>query len=860
MLKTKWNIKKNKMPNIDLQIDKDVLSILVARGITKKKDIYNFLMADLDDLREPELLFDISKARDRVIKAIKNDEKICIYGDYDVDGITSTSVLYLGLIELGAKNIDYYIPIRDEGYGLNNEALSSIKEEGNTLVITVDCGITSYKEIEYANKIGLDVIITDHHTLLNPVVPNAYAVINPKRLENKYSFNDLAGVGTAFMLLWSIFKVLKTGEEAFKYLDLVAIGSIADVVSLVDQNRIIVKYGLKQLKNTHNLGLKMLCDKVFENKIEYDSTDISFVISPIFNAAGRLKDAKLVVRLLISNNPREVELIIEDLLNKNNQRKVIQNNIFEMAKKELNNSSDFVLISSSPNYHHGVIGIVAAKIVDSFYKPCIILEEKHEENIAVASCRSIANFDITKALQYCQDLLVKFGGHKGAAGFTIELDKIDEFRDRINEYAKQHLKEEDFYKIYDIDKQIPIQKISYEFIKSLDLLKPFGFGNPTPLLLTKSVMVENVKQIGASLNHLNFDISQKGYVNKGAVWFFKGEEYDNITKNLFFDIIFKLAISEYKGKNYTKVYIEDMKISNMGEDKAFYLNSLYDTSFPIKSIFYTNKEIEKNDDIRLELEIDRVLVYRGKEYITKLDNNISNLLIQCNSFYGYNYKAKIQDVKIVEGICNVDFVINREFDFVCYKKNDANLFKRIKTELLQDREYSNLDKKILKELFRENKNVLISSLNIGGDIEFKKEYVLDALETFSIYLYKKHNEKVYINIKDKNILQDKRLKFFTTKEKSRYAILDSLDGIDPKEFEKIILLDDTKEEEKGFVSIHYEYKIPSNVLKLNKENIKKYKMDNIYIKSLPNNEKIKLKEKMFAGEIILANDSINEII
>ena len=316
---------------------------------------------------------------DRILKAIDNNEKICIYGDYDVDGITSTSILYLAFKKLGAKNLDFYIPIRDEGYGLNNQALDQIKANGTDLVITVDCGITSYKEINYANSIGLSVIITDHHNLLDPVVPNAYAVINPKRLENKYPFRELAGVGTAFMVVLALFKRKGIYEEAFSYIDLVCLGTIADVVPLIKENRIIVKYGLERLKNTQNLGLKMLLKKVFPDKLdEYSSGDVGFTISPIFNAAGRLQDAKLVVYLLISDNEREISTIIDELLLKNKERKEIQNSIFDLAKEEIEKYSqtDYVLISSSPKYHHGVIGIVAAKLVDMYYKPCIILEEK----------------------------------------------------------------------------------------------------------------------------------------------------------------------------------------------------------------------------------------------------------------------------------------------------------------------------------------------------------------------------------------------------------------------------------------------------------------------------------------------------
>ena len=233
MQNTKWVLKEKKAQITSLPIDKDILNILATRGITKKEDIINFIQPNIKNLHDPLLLTDLEKAVERIFVAISNDEKICIYGDYDVDGITSTSILYLALKKLGAKNIDFYIPIRDEGYGLNNQAIKQIKDNGADLIITVDCGITSYKEINYANSLGLTVIVTDHHNLLDPVVPNAYAVVNPKRLENKYPFKELAGVGTAFMLVLELFKRKDMYEEALDYIDLVSLGTIADVVPLV---------------------------------------------------------------------------------------------------------------------------------------------------------------------------------------------------------------------------------------------------------------------------------------------------------------------------------------------------------------------------------------------------------------------------------------------------------------------------------------------------------------------------------------------------------------------------------------------------------------------------------------------------
>lgn len=861
MKKTKWELKKTSKLETNFPIDKDILSILNARGITKKEDIIKFLKPSLKDLEDPKKLYDIEKARDRIVKAIENNEKICIYGDYDVDGITATTILYLGLKELGAKNVTYYIPIRDEGYGLNNEALKSIKDDNVDIVITVDCGITSYKEIEFANKLGLTMIITDHHTLLNPVVPSAYAVINPKRLENEYSFNDLAGVGTAFMLLITIFEKYSRYEDAFKYIDIVSLGTIADIVSLTSNNRIIVKYGLEKISNTVNLGLKTLCTRIFGNieKHKFTSSDVAFGICPIFNAAGRLQDAKLVVKLLISNNIREIEVIIDELFLKNEKRREIQNEIFEIAKKELENSNDLVLVSSSPKYHHGVIGIVAAKLVDTYYKPVIVLEEKIEEKIAVASCRSISNFDITEALKSCSDLLVKFGGHKGAAGFTIKIENLDIFRKRINEYAKKILNEEDFTKLINIDRKITINKISYEFYKMLELLSPFGFGNPSPLFLTTNIIVEDTKLVGENKNHLSFNFSQKGYTIKNAMWFFNNE----LKNNIFYDIVYKLNVSEYKGRNFVKVYIEDMKESLLKEDKFSFIKSIYDTKFPMKSVFYTNKELTLDDKISINIEANRVIIFKNREYLSKLDENISQLLIQLKTFYNKKFNVKIENIEKKEGINVVEIIIKESFEFISYKKNPVNIFNKIKKDLIDNREYNSFEKQALSILFHKNKNILISLKNIEG-FKFTSENYLTLLKTFAIYKFNTENEKTLLLTKDKILLNDECLKTFVSlEEKSSYLILDKntyKKDVDLTKFKKVILFDNSVEKYENFEAVKIKIDISDNIKSINKENIEKYGVDNIYIKELPNDSKVEIKKKLELGEVILSDNSIIEIL
>ncbi|MDO4690808.1 MAG: single-stranded-DNA-specific exonuclease RecJ, partial [Fusobacterium sp.] len=390
----------------------------------------------------PFELKDMELAVKRIFVAIDKKEKIYIYGDYDVDGITSVSILYLALSELGA-NVDYYIPLRDDGYGLNKEAIKFLKDDSTDLVISVDCGINSIEEIKFANELNLDFIITDHHEI-TANMPKALAIINPKREENEYNFKYLAGVGTAFMLVYALFSKKNNLKAIDKYLDIVAIGTIADIVPLVSENRKFVKKGLRALNQTKWIGLKQLLRKIFPDDYEYrtySAYDVGYIIAPIFNAAGRLEDAKNAVKLFLEEDSFQCLKIIEELLQNNYDRKEIQNKIFEKSINEVEKQKLYeknLILVASKTFHHGVIGIVASKILDKYYKPTIIMEIKEDEGIATASCRSIEGLNIVDCLNSVSDILIKYGGHSGAAGFTISMDKIAELYERLDKYIEEN--------------------------------------------------------------------------------------------------------------------------------------------------------------------------------------------------------------------------------------------------------------------------------------------------------------------------------------------------------------------------------------------------------------------------------------
>lgn len=749
----KSKTEKQNFENINLSsvIDNDILKILYSRGITTEKEIREFLNPKLENIQNPYGLQDMEKTVLEIEKAIKEQKNIWIYGDYDVDGITSTSVLYMALKELGAENVNYYIPIRDEGYGLNNEALKKIKESGADLVITVDCGITAFPEVEFANSINLPIIITDHHNLNGDKVPDAITVVNPKRPENKFSFEFLAGVGTIFMVILCLYERIGKKAKAYKYLDLVAIGTVADIVPLVEENRILTKFGLEQLSRSKNKGLRFLLYKLFSTqnsdfneKTEYNSYDVGFIIAPVFNAAGRLKDAKMVVKLLISDNDREIEIIVKELINKNFERKELQNQIVEKVEKHIEESDlkeDYVIVDYSPEYHHGVIGIAASKIVDKYYKPAIIIEVKEDEGIAVGSCRSIGNFNILEALQSMPELFVKFGGHSGAAGFTIGIKNLELFRKKINKFAKTKLKEEDFVKIIEIDKQIPIQKVSYEFFQIIELLKPFGFGNPMPTFRTNNVLFENIKFIGENKNHIMFDIKQKGFFNKNAVWFNSGEYFKELNENLFYDIVYKLKTEMFQDRYYTKVYVEDVKVSQLKDDTLSYYHSLFNTSFPMKSVFYTNIELEMEKKITMKMEFDQVSLFQGRKFIGRLDYSISNLLILLNQYYNWNFTVKMEDVKQASNHNIVNILIKRDYNFKCYDHTQIGIFKKIKEFLIGKMEYNSQTKELLAQFFKQNKNLIIKNIfDENEKYKYKMSNFENFLLTVGIY-YKKMTDK-----------------------------------------------------------------------------------------------------------------------
>lgn len=496
------NLQKEEILKQELKLNWVLAKILVNRGIDTPEKARFFLEAKLADLENPYKLRDMGKAVTRIKRALEQKERILVYGDYDVDGITSSSILVTELRKKGGI-VQYYIPNRlTEGYGLNREAIKNAIDQNIDLIITVDCGINSYEEVRMANNAGIDVIITDHHEPQDKL-PEAVAVINPKRSDCDYPFKELAGVGVAFKLIQALSYNGKWDKELNDYLALTAIGTVADIMPLRDENRIIVKHGLKNIVTTTNLGLNTLIQQVGLGDGEINTGHIGFVIGPRLNAAGRLGNASDAIELFLTHDYERALAIVKKLENLNKERQRIEDRILSGAEKlieEIDLDEETIIVLYSEEWHEGVIGIVASKITEKFNRPTILFALK--EDVGKGSGRSIASFNLFENLCKCETLLEKFGGHELAAGLTIKPENIPIFKEKINREASKVLKPRDLIPEIIIDAVIPFEAISYKLVTDLERLKPFGPGNPKPLFLINNLPVTNHTWIGVDNRHL----------------------------------------------------------------------------------------------------------------------------------------------------------------------------------------------------------------------------------------------------------------------------------------------------------------------------------------------------------------------
>ena len=565
MLKKKWLLREFDKARVleiskNFQISPLTSIILYNRGIREDEAIKKFLSKDLGVMYDPFLMRDMDKAVERIYAAKNSGEKITIYGDYDVDGITAIAILYKHLKELGIS-VDYYVPDRmQEGYGVNRDALDKIKLSGSSLIITVDTGITAVEECEYARQIGLDVIVTDHHEC-KEVIPDAYAAIDPKRKDCSYPFKSLAGVGVVFKLIQALAENDTIDTLMEKYSDLMCLGTVADISPLVDENRVIVTEGLKRFKNTKNVGLKALIDVSTNGKAITTST-IGYIIAPRINASGRLGCASNSVELFLTDDKNRANELANYLCEENSLRQQTEQKMFKEALDYLEShpevKEDDIIVIPHENWHHGIVGIVSSKITEKFYKPSILFAIDGDE--AKGSGRSVSGFNLFDTLENCTDLLEKFGGHELAAGLTIKASNIEAFRKRINEYAKNYISETMLTPTIMIDAAIKAPFITIETVRDINNLQPFGVDNPTPAFMVRKIKIHKISVMSEG-KHLRMTLLKDGkYLD--SVGFGMGEYYHHLEEGDYIDVAFALDINDYKGFQNVQLILKDIKKSD----------------------------------------------------------------------------------------------------------------------------------------------------------------------------------------------------------------------------------------------------------------------------------------------------------
>ncbi len=538
-----------------------IAQILLNRGVAPN-EFRAFISKAKSGILNPLTMLDMEKAAERIVAALDKKEKIVIYGDYDVDGITSTAMVYEFLKSLGADVI-YYIPDRrDEGYGINIMAVNKLIKQGMKLLVTVDCGITAIGETEFAKLQGMEVIITDHHTCKERIPTAAVAVVNPKREDDEYEFDALAGVGVAFKLVLAVaMKMgLSTGEYFDKYVDLAAIGTIADVVPLVGENRIIVEKGLQKLDNPARPGIRALLEVAGVADKKINAGTVAFALAPRLNAAGRLGTAVTAVELLLTNEPEDAKKIAEELDSENKDRQSteqqINNEALEMIAQDAAFDKKKVIVLAKEGWHNGVIGIVASRITEMFYKPCILISLA--DGKGKGSGRSIAEFNLFDALSDSEELLTNFGGHSVAAGLGISESDIDAFTEKINKYADEHLAKEDMIPTVKLDSLLGGQNLNLATARMIATLEPYGMGNEKPVFAVKDAEVLNISTVGAENKHIRMRIEKDG-VQVNCIGFGFGEFARLVESGSRVHIAFRLDINTYQGNESVQLVLCDVK-------------------------------------------------------------------------------------------------------------------------------------------------------------------------------------------------------------------------------------------------------------------------------------------------------------
>ena len=562
-----WLLKEEEVSSSESKIHPVVQKLLRRRGLTTPKSQEDFFYFDYDSQNiDPFLFSDMEKAVERIVRAKESGEKVVVFGDYDADGVTASVLLVETLRNLGFSGVLNYIPERQtEGYGMNEKALEYLKSEGASLVVTVDCGITNVSEVEKARELGMDVIITDHHHAPK-VLPRALALINPQIEGCSYPSKNLAGVGVAFKLAEALYqKIAPEKVEQLKWsLDLVAIGTIADCVPLLGENRVLTRYGLIVLSKTKRVGLREMF-AVGRMAISEDNLpsahQVAFMIAPRINAAGRMDHANVAYNLLLEKNPvkaRDLALQVED---QNQERQKVTGEIVREIRVIAENSfreKKFIFVSN-PHWSLGLVGLVAGRIADEFKRPTVVLQKKEGEY--AGSLRSDGKFNLVEALEECRDLLIRFGGHSQAAGLRVSEEKAEAFYQKFEEIVNREVEAGNRQVVIEIDEKINADEIDWDLVNGITQMEPFGEGNSAPVFLSEGMLLEEVRVVGNGSKHLK--LSLRGHSKSPkifeAIGFSMGDNFPNLAKNDKLDIVFNLEEDEWNGNKKIQLRIIDFK-------------------------------------------------------------------------------------------------------------------------------------------------------------------------------------------------------------------------------------------------------------------------------------------------------------
>tara|TARA_Y100000996_G_scaffold412364_1_gene398251 strand:+ start:921 stop:2633 length:1713 start_codon:yes stop_codon:yes gene_type:complete len=570
MIKTEWHIKETNLAEVKgiqekFNLPEAIAKIMALKGIHNRRISSTFFKPSKNNLHDPFKLKGMQRAVNHIIKQKELGNKILIFGDYDVDGVSSTSILYLFLTSINI-DVSYYIPHRDiDGYGLSNRGIDFAKEIGSSLIITCDCGINAFEEINYANSLNIDVIITDHHKP-EEKIPDCISVINPHQKDCNYPFKGLCGAGVAFKLAFAIAENLSIkSENVWCYADLATLGTAADMVPLIDENRIISHIGLAQIRKGDNLGISSLIRTSNLNIDHITIGQISFWVTPKINAAGRLGDASRAVKLLTSNNPIYAIELAKKLHLENEKRKditkLMEQESISMVDKQLEIQDKQSIVLYKEGWNTGIIGIVASRIKEIYNRPTVIIGV--EKGVGKGSCRSIKDFDIVDALKLCDNFLEGFGGHPMAAGLTINEEKLNDFIDNFENICTEKLDLNALTPKIFIDCEIKLNEINSRMINFLKYLEPFGPKNAKPKFLSRNVYVDGIpKLLGKDQSTIKFNIKQKGSLFE-AIGFQMINEYEKLIKNVPIDVVYHISENHWNGKISLQLEIKEIRYSNV---------------------------------------------------------------------------------------------------------------------------------------------------------------------------------------------------------------------------------------------------------------------------------------------------------